>query len=69
MKVVIVFKNGYELKITCENFKVDYDTDGDINRIKADEVSANGVPIYIDFKEILCIYKIVNNEKEKETDE
>ena len=57
MTVIFVFKNGYELKVKCENctLSTNYLT-GQITGYKMDGIEDNK-PLYIDFNEILCVYK------------
>ena len=58
MTIVIVFKNGYELKTKC--------TDADITTNKltgrVTNINYNGItenkPLDVNFDEVLCIYRI-----------
>ena len=63
MTIVIVFKNGYELKTKCESLDIEKDKlTGRVTHINFHGVTENK-PIDIDFDEILCIYRVMSDEK------
>ena len=55
MKIIIVFKNGFQLNITCEKFKVHYQC-GIPYGYGASGIEDN-VPLHIDWNEVLCVYR------------
>ena len=61
MVIVFVFKNGYELKTRCEQFNVKRGPLGQIVEIEASKVTENKM-IYIDFDELLCVYRVLSDE-------
>lgn len=60
MIIVIVFKNGYELKMKCSDFSITT-TSGKLTKCKFEGVSEND-PIYFDCNEVLCIYRVMSDE-------
>lgn len=57
MTVVFVFKNGYELKVKCENFTLTvHSLTGQITGYEMDGIKDNKL-LYVDFSEILCVYR------------
>ena len=57
MTVVFVFKNGYELKVKCENFTLTVNSlTGQITGYEMDGIKDNKL-LYVDFSEILCVYR------------
>ena len=63
MTIVIVFKSGYELKVKCEESTLSRGIDGVINNIKFYGVTENK-PLDINFKEVVCIYRVMSDEEE-----
>ena len=62
MTIVIVFKNGYELKTKCESIDMErIGNTGRVTRITWHNVTENKL-IDIDFDEILCIYRVMSDE-------
>ena len=62
MTIVIVFKNGYELKIKCESIDTKKDRlTGRVTSIIWHGITENKL-IDIDFDEILCIYRVMSDE-------
>ena len=58
--VVIMFKNGKELRINCDNFEVTTNGLNQLTNIKW----VNGTNInllHIEFSEIMCIYQEIKN--------
>ena len=63
MTVVIAFKNGYELKMNCEEINATRDKlTGRITGITYDGVTENK-PLDVDFNEVLCIYRVMSDEE------
>ena len=62
MTIVIVFKNGYELRTKCENIEVTRSSlTGRITNISYLDIEENK-PLDINFDEVLCIYRVVSDE-------
>lgn len=62
MTIVIVFKNGYELKTKCTNADITKNSlTGQVTNIKYSGVTENK-PLNVDFDEVICIYRIVSDE-------
>ena len=62
MTIVIVFKNGYELRTKCENVEVTRsDLTGRITNISYQGIEENK-PLDINFNEVICIYRVVSDE-------
>lgn len=63
MTVVFVFKNGYELKVKCENITLTVNNlTGQITGYEMDGIKDNKL-LYADLNEILCIYRVGPDEK------
>ena len=58
MKIVIVFKNGHTVEMTCDSYNVETIA-GNITGFKCEGVEDNQL-LYMDFNEILCIYRRLN---------
>lgn len=57
MVVVIKFKNGTDLRVECEEFKVETSgLTGTISSYSIKGITRNR-PVYIDLNEVLCIYR------------
>ena len=62
MTIVIVFKNGYELRTKCKSIKTSRDNlTGRITNISYEGITENK-PLDINFDEIICIYRVVSDE-------
>ena len=61
MPIVIVFKNGYELKTKCESIDIKKSGTGRVTSIIWHGITENKL-IDIDFDEILCIYRVMSDE-------
>jgi hypothetical protein len=60
MKIVIVFKNGHTVEMKCDSCDIkSSDLTGNITGIKCERVKDNQL-LYVDFNEILCIYRKLN---------
>ena len=63
MTVVFVFKNGYELKVKCENITLTTSNlTGRIAGYQMDDIDSNK-PLYIDVDEIICVYRVMADEE------
>lgn len=60
MKVIIVFKTGFQLSITCEEFSLIKSIGTPIG-YEAKGITDNK-PIYFDLDDVLCIYRDLNAE-------
>ena len=69
MTIVIVFKSGYELRTKCENVETTRSSlTGRVTDISYQGVEENK-PLDINFNEVLCIYRVLNDECDiKESD-
>ena len=62
MTIVIVFKNGYELRTKCKSVKISRDNlTGRITNISYEGITENK-PLDINFDEIICIYRVMSDE-------
>lgn len=62
MTIVIVFKNGYELRTKCENLEATRSSiTGRVTNISYQDIEENK-PLDINFNEVLCIYRVVSDE-------
>ena len=64
MKATFVFKTGYELTITCSSITITRSF-GKVVGYEIENVSDNR-PLYIDFDQILCVYREVTEEEKKQ---
>lgn len=55
-KIIILFRNGVEFELYCENFQIVRGPDGKILALKWEKVSGN-IPLYFDVDEIMAIYQ------------
>lgn len=63
MKIVICFRNGFNLTVTCEEFTLtknalDVYTGYEIKGIKDNK------PLYINWSDIICIYRVMEGSAE-----
>ena len=63
MKIIIVFKNGFQINITCEKFKVHYQL-GIPYGYEASGIEDN-VPLHIDWNEVICVYRDMRGERDE----
>lgn len=68
MKIVIVFNNGFQLPITCEEFTLNKDVFGNATEYEIKGITDNK-PIYFDLNNVMCIYRAMEHEKGGEQDE
>lgn len=63
MKIIIVFRTGFQLPITCEEFTLEKDVLGNPIAYEIKNITDNK-PIHFDFKDVLCVYRVVRGEQE-----
>lgn len=62
MTIVIVFKNGYELRTKCKSVKITRDNlTGRITNVNYEGITENK-PLDINFDEVICIYRVISDE-------
>ena len=61
MKVIIVFKTGFQLSITCEEFSITQSSLGVPIGYEAKGLADNK-PLYFNLNDVLCIYRDLNAE-------
>ena len=63
MKIVICFKSGGQLTVTCDEFSLTKNLCGDVAGYEIKGVKDNK-PLYIDFGDISCIYRVMEGDVE-----
>ena len=62
MTIVIVFKNGYELRTKCKSVETTRNNlTGRITNIDYKGITENK-PLGLDFDEVICIYRVMSDE-------
>ena len=61
MKVIIVFKTGFQFSITCEEFSITKSSLGVPIGYEIKSIIDNK-PIYFNLNDVLCIYRDLNEE-------
>lgn len=61
MKVIIVFKTGFQLSITCEEFSLSKSPLWEPIRYEIKGITDNK-PLYFNLSDVLCIYRDLNAE-------
>lgn len=57
--VKIILKSGYEIKVSCEKFKVKYSSDTSISGYEVTNIAKNSnSPLHIDVNEIAAVVEI-----------
>ncbi len=64
MTTVIIFKNGKELKIKCDEFTTKTNGYGNFTGYEIKGIKENK-PLYISFDQIVCIYRVIADEVEE----
>lgn len=60
MKIIIVFRNGHTVEMKCDSYNIESNAlTGKITGIKCEGVEDNQL-LYVNFNEILCIYRKLN---------
>lgn len=63
MKIIIVFRTGFQLPITCGEFTLERDVLGNPIGYDIKNITDNK-PIHFDFKDVLCVYRVVRGKEE-----
>lgn len=63
MKIIIVFRTGFQLPITCEEFTLERDVLGNPIGYDIKNITDNK-PIHFSFEDVLCVYRVVRGEEE-----
>lgn len=61
MTIVIMFKNGKELRMKCTNFKRKVNGLGELTSVEFEGGSENCF-MWLDVSEIICIYRVFSDE-------
>ena len=56
MKIVIHYKNGFELPVECESFQIEVDICNNLNGYHIKGIKGNK-PLYINTDDVLCIWR------------
>lgn len=57
MTVVILFKNGTEVRVKCESVDISKSISGDLSRLYFRNAEEN-CPLWADLGEVLCVYRV-----------
>ncbi len=63
MRITIVFKSGYSFTITCEKFTIKRDGFGQLTGYDIEGIKDHK-PMYIDFEDVICVYRDMEAEEE-----
>lgn len=63
MTIVIMFRNGTEFRMKCDEFNIKKNSLGQLAEIAYDGLIENK-PIWFDLREVLCIYRILSDEQD-----
>ncbi len=61
MKIIIHYKNGFELPVECESIQVETDIYNNLNGYQIKGIKVNK-PLYISMKDVLCIWRDGEND-------
>ncbi len=61
MKIVIRFKSGFELDVTCEGFKLTKNIVGEIVGYDIEGIKDNK-PIFFRSENVECVYQVIDGE-------
>lgn len=64
MKMIIFFKNGFQLVVTCTEFRLDKDIFGNVTGYEIKGISDNKLS-YIDWSEVVCVYRDLRGESDE----
>lgn len=62
MTIVIMFRNGTELRIKCDQFKHAI-RGNSLEKLSWDGCTEN-FPLWLDINEILCVYRVFSDEQD-----
>lgn len=62
MTIVIMFRNGTEFRMKCDEFNIKKNGLGQLTEITFDGLVENK-PIWFDLREVLCIYRVLSDEQ------
>ena len=62
MRIIIVFKNGFTLRVTCEEFVLEKTAIGIPCGYEIKGITDNR-PLYIDFNDVICVYRDLTGEQ------
>jgi len=63
MKVVFVFKNGYQFNLECDKFTLEKNIIDDTPQKIDCKGLKNKYPFYINFEDVLCVYQDLESEE------
>lgn len=63
MTIVIMFRNGTEFRMKCDELNIKKNSLGQLAEITYDGLIENK-PIWFDLREVLCIYRILSDEQD-----
>ena len=63
MTIVIMFRNGTEFRMKCDELNIKKNSLGQLAEITYDGFIENK-PIWFDLREVLCIYRILSDEQD-----
>lgn len=63
MTIVIMLRDGSEVRVKCKNFTIKRNSFGEFIGYEYEGCSENHIE-YIDVSQILCIYRVMSDEKE-----
>jgi hypothetical protein len=62
MKIVFVFRNGFQLCVTCEEFTLEKTVFGIPDGYKIKGITDNK-PLYINWDDVICVYRDLTGEQ------
>lgn len=68
MTIVIMFKNGKELRMKCEGFNIKRSIGGELTGWEYKGAKENAIT-WMNMDEVLCIYRVISNEVREEAHE
>ena len=63
MTIVIMFRNGTEFRMKCDEFNIKKNGLEQLTEITFDGLIENK-PIWFDLREVLCIYRVLSDEQD-----
>lgn len=62
MTIVIMFRNGTELRMKCDEFNIKKNVLEQLTEANFDGLVENK-PIWMDLREVMCIYRVLSDEQ------